>query len=170
MMLNKFSRLLLGATLVVFAFNPEKSWAKPMIMENEISQIQYLAQNTPPKTEDEWGNRRLLTKLNLTTEQKDQIKKIQEKYKPQMKEVYSNLSLERNKLSEMMGSNQSVDSIRTQHQKVVALDQKAHNLRFESMLEIRSTLTPEQRKEFAMTMNQKIGGIRHNPHKPHDDE
>lgn len=36
--------------------------------------------------------------------------------------------------------------------KIVTLDQQIHNLRFESMLEMRAVLTPEQRQEWANMM------------------
>ncbi|RMD70652.1 MAG: hypothetical protein D6822_03850 [Cyanobacteria bacterium J149] len=52
----------------------------------------------------------------------------------------------------MMRNNQSESQLRSQHQKIVTLDQQIHNLRFESMLEMRAVLTPEQRQEWANMM------------------
>jgi len=93
--------------------------------------------------------------LNLTAEQKQQMKTIKQKYQPQMSSLKTQIETEREKLAKMMESNQPDNSLRSQHQKIVNLDEKKHSLKFESMLEMRAVLNPTQRKQFAQMMNEK---------------
>lgn len=102
-----------------------------------------------------FGPERLLEKLNLSTEQKEKMQNIRQNYKTQMKTIRENLSSERKTLREMMNSNESINALRSQHKKIVALDGQLHNLRFENMLEMREVLTMEQRKQFAEMMEEK---------------
>lgn len=97
---------------------------------------------------------KLVERLNLTTEQRNQMAQIRNKYQPQFNSLMEQIRNERNTLSEMMRSNQSQEQMRSQHQKIVALNQQIQNLRFESMLEMRQVLTPEQRQEWANMMGQ----------------
>ena len=69
----------------------------------------------------------------------------------------------RQKLQEMMAGTATEKEIRSQHQQVVQLDQKMDNLRFESMLETRQVLTPEQRRQFAQLMERHRGQFRERP-------
>ncbi len=97
---------------------------------------------------------KLVERLNLTTEQRNQMAQIRNKYQPQFNSLREEIRNERNTLSQMMRNNQSQEQMRSQHQKIVSLDQKIHNLRFESMLEMRNVLTPEQREEWANMMGE----------------
>ena len=97
---------------------------------------------------------KLVERLNLTTEQRNQMAQIRNKYQPQFNNLTEQIRNERNTLSQMMRNNQDEAKMRSQHQKIVSLDQKIHNLRFESMLEMRNVLTPEQREEWASMMGE----------------
>jgi Spy/CpxP family protein refolding chaperone len=74
-----------------------------------------------------------------------------------MDNVQEQMRVEREKMSMMMRNNESQNNLRSQHQKISALQQKMNNLRFESMLETRELLTPEQRQQFSAMMGQKRG-------------
>jgi len=97
---------------------------------------------------------KLIEKLNLTADQRNKMAQIRSKYQPQFNSLRQQIRTERDTLSQMMRNNQSDTQMRSQHQKIVSLNQKIHNLRFESMLEMRNVLTPEQRQEWANMMGE----------------
>ena len=158
-MFNQIVYLFLGTTFSVFILMPSHSWAKPIDIDTEVNQTQYLTQNSSLQKASRFRGQRLLEKLNLSTAQQEEIQQIQQTYQPKMGEIRVNLRSEREKLAEMISDNESSSSLRSQHQKIIALDQQVHNLRFESMLEMLAILTPEQRQEFA-TMMQKNRNFR----------
>ena len=55
----------------------------------------------------------------------------------------------------MMQGNASENDLRNKHQEIVSLRQQMGNLRFESMLEMRKVLTPEQRQQFVQLMQER---------------
>lgn len=156
-MFSRIINIFLGTTLSLFIVIPNHAEAKPIDIETEVNQTEYLAQNSSSNSQKKsrFRGQSLLEKLNLTTTQQEEIEKIQETYQPQISQVTSNLRSERDKLAEMMTKNESNSNLRSQHQKIISLDQQVHNLRFESMLEMLEILTPEQRQEFAQMMGQK---------------
>lgn len=98
---------------------------------------------------------RLMGKLNLTNEQRNKMSDIRKKYEPQFSSLNEQLRNERETLREMMRTNQGENQLRSQHQKIVSLNQQIQSLRFESMLEMREVLTPEQRQEWANMMGER---------------
>jgi Spy/CpxP family protein refolding chaperone len=161
-MSNNINRLFLGTTLILilFSFRANTAWAKPTIIEDEGSQVEYLAQNSPRRRGNELGGKRILQQLNLTTEQQEKMQQIRQKYQPEVSQIQDDLRSQRNQLREMMTGNESTANLRSQHQKIVSLDQQLHNLRFESMLEMREVLTLEQRQKFATAMEQQWQNFR----------
>jgi Spy/CpxP family protein refolding chaperone len=69
-------------------------------------------------------------------------------------ELREDISSERQKLADLMKTDDSTSILRSQHQKIIDLDQKMHNLRFEVMLEMREVLTMEQRQQWAESMQE----------------
>jgi Spy/CpxP family protein refolding chaperone len=55
----------------------------------------------------------------------------------------------------MMAGTASVSDIRTKQQEVVRLREELGNVRFESMLEMRAVLTPEQRDRIGQMLHQR---------------
>lgn len=109
------------------------------------------------RADQNWGRAqkgRFTEKLNLTSKQQAQVQNIRSQYQPKINSLKDNLRSERQKLAEMMKTNQPYDKLRSQHQKIMALDQQIHNLRFESMLEMREILTQQQRQEWAELMQE----------------
>lgn len=156
-MLNKLKLAFLGTGLIVMSLSTANGIsAKPIFTNNQLNQSHYLAQNLP--TARDGG--RLLRQLNLSTEQERQMGQIKAKYESQMRSIKNDLRSERQKLKEMMVTNQSANEIRNQHRRVANLSQRFHDLRFENMLEIREVLTLEQRQEFAKIMEEKRGDRR----------
>jgi Spy/CpxP family protein refolding chaperone len=139
-------------------FNPLPSLADPI-------PDRILAQNAPEMEETKPD--RLIQKLNLTPEQQQKIKDIRSKYRGQISQQMTEFRTERQKLQELMAGNASNDELRSQHQQVAQTKDQLENLHFESMLEMRAVLTPEQRVQFAQMVQQRrqkytrgLGGFR----------
>lgn len=98
---------------------------------------------------------KLMKQLNLSEEQKQKISAIRQQYEGQTQELWEKIRTERQKLHDMMAGTATKAEIRRQHQQVAQIDQQIHNLRFESMLETRQVLTPDQRRQFAQLMQQR---------------
>ena len=96
----------------------------------------------------------IIDELNLSNAQKQKIKQIHQQYQGQISQSQESLRSAQQRLSQMMIGTDSAAAIRRQHQEVVQLRQALDNLRFESMLEMREVLTPEQRRQFAQLMQQ----------------
>ena len=90
----------------------------------------------------------LFQQLNLSSSQKERIKKIHSQYKQQIRKKNHNLSVLQKQLSDLMVGTESVESIRAKNQQLVNLRQEIGKLRFESMLATREILTPQQRQKF----------------------
>jgi Spy/CpxP family protein refolding chaperone len=88
-------------------------------------------------------------KLNLSDSQKQQLENIRQKYKEQLSQQKQLLDRASEDLSKMLSGNDSSSTIRTKHQEIISLRQKLQELRFNSLLEMREVLNPEQRIEFA---------------------
>lgn len=126
--------------------------------ENAFLQTMELAQ-----VQNRWGGNReqkqsrLIEELNLTSEQQQQMQGIKARYEPQMVQLREEIQTERQKLQTMMTGSESTENIRAQHQTIANLNQRMRSLGFESMMEMRQVLTPEQRQQFAQMMNQRRG-------------
>lgn len=102
---------------------------------------------------------RLMEQLNLSSEQKQQMDAIRAKYQSQFESLASEIRAERTALNEMMRNNQSENNLRSQHQKITSLNQRMADLRFNSMLEMRAVLNPEQRQQWGEMMgNRRASG------------
>ena len=99
----------------------------------------------------------MMQKLNLTADQKTKIQAIQTKYKPQMEQKRQAVLQAMKDMHKLMSDPSATDDqLRTQHKKVQDLHQEIGTLAFESMLEVRKVLTPEQVKQLGqMRPNQK---------------
>ncbi len=168
----KILAILWGIVSVAFSTNAIESSSQlssiplelPFVSSKQPETME-LAQAKPLGDEtDDLSRRRFWQKLNLTSEQQQQMQVVKQKYKPEMSSLRGQIQAEREKLATMMQGNQSDSSLRAQHQKIVNLDQQIHNLRFESMLEMRSVLNTQQRQEFAEMMgNRRANHRRGNP-------
>lgn len=133
--------------------------AKPLgvteTINSEFNLPVEIAQQRRGRDDDEGDDNRFWSKLNLSAEQKNQMQTIRKKYQPETSSLRDQIETEREKLDKMMQSNESDSNLRAQHGKIVNLDEKMHNLRFESMLEMRKVLTTEQRQQFSLLMEEK---------------
>ncbi len=96
--------------------------------------------------------RGFLQELNLSPTQKQQIEQIRHQYQEQINLKNQTLHSAQQKLMEMMTGTDSKEAVRYQCQQVLSLRQELEKLRFESILDTREILTPEQRQKFAEIM------------------
>lgn len=105
----------------------------------------------------------MLQQLNLTDAQKKQMAAIRQKYQGQMQALRKDMRSAHDKLGQLMASSASDNEIRAQYQKVEGMKQKLSALRFESMLEMRKVMTPEQRAQFQKMMQARHDRFRNGP-------
>lgn len=119
------------------------------------SQSQFFAQR---RGGDRQGAEReaekLMEQLNLSDTQVQQLNAVRSKYHPQIQQLRQQMKTTGQAFRQMMDGTASASALRTKHQDMMNLRQTMANLRFESMLEMREILTPEQRKEFVQLMQQ----------------
>lgn len=95
--------------------------------------------------------------IDITEDQKTELKSIRSQYQPRIEQTEDALSTAYQTLREMMIDNTSSGELRRQYEQAQGLLQEMSDLRFESMLEMRDVLTPEQREEFAELMEERRG-------------
>ncbi|MCT0253416.1 Spy/CpxP family protein refolding chaperone [Synechocystis sp. CS-94] len=107
-----------------------------------------------------WGNKKggqgqWMESLDLTDSQKQQLEAIRQKYQGQMQSLSEQMRTSQNELRTLMSGNGSDSEIRAKHNQVANLRQQLGELRFNSMLESRQVLTPEQRQKFSELMQER---------------
>ncbi|MBD1880306.1 MULTISPECIES: Spy/CpxP family protein refolding chaperone [unclassified Coleofasciculus] len=116
---------------------------------------QTIAQNSPGARPQRGNKDGLLQQLNLTPQQMQQMQAIRQKYRTQIAPRQQTLRQARQELATLMNSTASASQIRSKNQQVEELQQQLQKLRFESMLEMREVMTPEQRAKFVQLMQQR---------------
>ena len=103
------------------------------------------------------GMEKLLQQLDLTTEQSEQIDTITEQSKTIAEPLHEQIKTQRDQMQALMASSEDTEQIRAEYQEIQNLHQQLSDNRFETMLQIREVLTPEQRAEIAGLMEQHRG-------------
>ncbi|NEP47747.1 MAG: periplasmic heavy metal sensor [Moorea sp. SIO3C2] len=98
---------------------------------------------------------RLMRQLKLDQVQRQQLKAIKVEYEESIIDLRQEVSQAKQTLSELMVGTADRQTIRTQYQQVQLLNQQLGKLHFESMLQMREVMTPEQRIQFAQFMRQR---------------
>ncbi len=101
------------------------------------------------------GMKKVLEQLNLTPEQSQQIDAIHEQFHSDNENLYQEMRTNHQELRSLLASDASEEQLRQQHQNIQSLRQQLGNNRFETMLQVREILTPEQRTQMAELMEQK---------------
>lgn len=101
------------------------------------------------------GMSKMLEQLNLTPEQSEQIETIKTESRDQNDALHQDMETIREEMRSLLASDASVEQLRQQHQRMQELHQKLSDNRFETMLQIREVLTPEQRSQMADLMSEK---------------
>jgi Spy/CpxP family protein refolding chaperone len=101
--------------------------------------------------------------LDLTAEQQTKLKALREKSREQVQKLHEAMRVKHEELKTLLTGDGSVDKARSIHKEVQDSKRKMEDLHFESMMELRTLLTPEQRKKLAELMEAHQGGG-HGPH------
>lgn len=119
------------------------------------------AQANPPQIAQ--ASERLFQALELTPAQIREIRAIQQRYQPELAQRRRALRQAHQELNRLMASETSNEQIRAKFQQVQQLRQQQAATHFESLLAMRSVLTPTQRRRFAELMQNRHGA----PRPPH---
>jgi|JI8StandDraft_1071087.scaffolds.fasta_scaffold07243_3 periplasmic protein CpxP/Spy len=92
--------------------------------------------------------------INLTTQQREQIKTIHLNTRKEMEGLHKQLFEADKKMRSLLESNVSQDELKQQHEQIQKLHQQLDNKHFDSMLAERQVLTVEQRKQLSLLMPQ----------------
>ena len=98
---------------------------------------------------------KLIEQLDLSEDQVQQLNTIRQKYASQLQPLRERIRTTAEELRTMMQGDASDTALRMKHKEVASLRQQMGDLRFESMIEMRKVLTPQQRQEFAQLMQQR---------------
>ncbi|MGK7872593.1 MAG: Spy/CpxP family protein refolding chaperone [Xenococcaceae cyanobacterium] len=152
-------RISLLAAVIVLSLSSIAALADPLPnsntrLNNPLDQPLAQAPTGARRRGQGFDKERFMEQLNLTEDQRQKIQEIRQKYQGEIDQRRETLHAAHQELGDMMAGTDSADAIRTKHQEVIKLRQELGNLRFESMLEIREVLTPEQRNQFAQMMRQ----------------
>ena len=101
------------------------------------------------------GMNRLLQQLDLTTEQSEQIEAIKEQSRTAGEPLREQMQTEKAEMRSLLSSDATPEQLTQQHQQLQDLRQQAGDRRFETMLQVREVLTPEQRSQMAELMAEK---------------
>lgn len=112
------------------------------------------------------GPERLFQALDLTPAQIREMRAIQQRYEPQLTQRRQALRQARQELSRLMAGDAPEAQIRAKFQQIEQLRQQQAAIHFESLLAMRSVLTPTQRRKFADLMQnrqgtERLGRMRH---------
>ncbi len=123
-----------------------------------------LAQNSPEnnfkkngrKKGRRGGMKRILSKLDLSAEQTQQIEAIQTKYQSDREPLHQELRAEMNTMRSLFSSDATTQEIQGQRQTVRNLKNQLEDIRFNQMLEVREVLTTEQRDQMAELLAERM--------------
>jgi Spy/CpxP family protein refolding chaperone len=152
------SRKSITVAIAVFLFAALTAIVNPHLQPKTLSSTaweQPIAQMSRQVGVKEGSRGRFLDRLNLTNNQKQQIASIRQKYRRQIEQLQEDAQAAQEELFNMMAGTESENVIRTKRQEVVQLRQELGDLRFESMMEMRDVLTPEQRTQLAQMIQQR---------------
>lgn len=129
----------------------------PILGGLTASQLQAEVDDRASFRRDDRGDRveRLITELELTDTQVEQIQTIRQEARDEMETLHTTLRAEHQALHTLMAGDATETELRTQHEQVQSLHQAVANQRFNTMLAVRAVLTPEQRSELAALMEQR---------------
>jgi len=106
------------------------------------------------------GEMGLMRELNLSADQMTKIQQIRTRYRDELKNDREAARKGQQDLRALMAGTATDDEIREKYRQVKDLRAKAADAQFNSMLEIRNVLNPEQRQKFADLMEKQRGKMR----------
>jgi periplasmic protein CpxP/Spy len=152
-------RIFLAVTGALLIF-PLSTYAAESNQNQKTNQVQEqnsmtkIAQHSRHGKKGE-GMQRVLQQLDLTPEQLQQIEVIQEKSKNQSQALHQQMQTQHDEMRSLLASDATPEQLQQQHQQAQDIHQQLDDNRFETMLQIREILTPEQRTQMAELMAQR---------------
>lgn len=116
-----------------------ESWAKGKGNSGD-SMAEHMERSFPPP--------HMMKELDLSEDQVAKIKAIHEKRKVEMMEAKKNVREAHQVLHQELGTDASEEALREKFKSVQSARQAMAQVHFEEVLEVRSILTPDQRKKF----------------------
>lgn len=157
-MINWKTGLIATGALIVLPLGSYAIESNPQVNNIQESSNMHFAQRMKHGKRGRGQNIDQLTQqLDLSPEQSQQIEAIQEESRAAADEIEQQMRSQHEEMKSLMASDASTEEIRTQYQEAQALRQRMSDNRFETMLQIREVLTPEQRSEMAELMEQRRG-------------
>lgn len=98
---------------------------------------------------------RFFEQLSLNESQLQSIRTIREDARSNLQPLRDQVRISRQEIRELMASNASTSELRQKYETLSSLEQQLRTERFETMLQIREVLTPEQRAELGALMEQR---------------
>lgn len=129
----------------------------------DFRQSQAAIAQAPTNNHPAKGEMRLLSELNLSADQMNRIQQIRSRDRDQLNSDRDAARQAQQDLRTLMAGTASDDQIREKYSQVKALRTKIADAQFNSMLEIRDVLSPEQRQKFAQRMEQRRGRRERSP-------
>lgn len=143
-MFSAIATALLISPFAVNAVSLNSETNNPTEMRSHVTQIAH-----GQKRGQHNRMKKLLAKLDLTSEQSEKIEAIHEQAHSDNEALYQEMRTNREAMRSLFNSDASAAELRQQHQEIQALRQQLGSNRFETMLEVREILTPEQRTKMA---------------------
>jgi periplasmic protein CpxP/Spy len=161
------SRKSIAFSVVVFAIGSAIALTNPILNSQQMASsfwqpsVAQASKDTNPENKEEDKNR-FFEQLNLSSTQKQQMASIRQQYKPQIEQLQNKAQVAQEELFAMMAGTDPADEIREKRQEAVEARQELGDARFESMLEMREVLTPQQRQQLAKIMEERRDSWRNN--------
>ncbi len=161
--MNKYIFSALATTLLIIPFGVKAASLndKTSKIQSDRSPVIQLAQHRflgDKRMGRGFRMQKFLDQLDLTSEQSEQIAAIQDKFLSDNESLYQEMKANHQQMRSLFSNDATPEQLRQQHQAIQNLRQQLGNNRFETMLQIREILTPEQRDRLAELIEQ-------NPHR-----
>lgn len=147
-------RIAIGAASTVLVLAASAAVLRAVDFRSSRS-TEAIAQHSPTPNRSAKSETGLMRELNLSADQMTKIQQIRSRYRDQLKRDRDAARQAQQELRTLMAGTASDDQIREQYRQVKDLRAKAADTQFNSMLEIRNVMTPEQRQKFAQRMERR---------------
>ncbi len=135
-----------------------KSGQVPALAESPSVSTAILAQQPEPSSDGQ-GNRprggrgermnQIFQQLNLTPQQSERIQDIRQQSQQSKQDLRQQMKAAHEQMQSLMAQDTPTEELRQQHQQIQNLRRQMADQRFETMLQIREELTPEQRTKLS---------------------
>lgn len=137
--------------IAIIALSSTITLAKPTLVSRQvIAQTPTSVPRTNTPKPGGW-----LKDLNLTSQQLQQIKQIQNQSKQQIAEKSQIIRQEQQELHDLIAGTATKEQLRGKYNRIKLAKQQLADIQFENTLAIREILNPEQRLKFANRMYKK---------------